>query len=199
MPTLTTRRGFLASLAATVPLAVVVRRAHAAAIMHLEAEPANLSALAEVVLPAKAMGRAGLTRAITAFRDWGAGYRAGAELNHGYGTSRLRTTGPTPLTRWMAQLDDLDTAARSAHQKPFAALSLAQREALIRDALRGQPIDRMPATVAAPHVALALISYFYDSSTANDLCYEAHIGRASCRPLAQQARKPLPMIQLSER
>jgi hypothetical protein len=200
MPTsFVTRRGFLASLASVVPLAVVVRRAHAAAVVHLEAEPATLNALGEVVLPAKTMGHAGLARAIAAFREWGAGYREGAELNHGYGTSRLRTTGPTPMTRWMTQLDQLDAAARAAHQKSFAALTVAQRDALLRDALRGQRIDRMPAVADAPHVALALIAHFFDSSAANDLCYEARIGRATCRPLAQQSRKPLPMIQVSER
>src|SRR6185503_5629946 len=139
-----TRRGFLASLAATAPLAVVVRRAHAAAIAHLRADPSTLNALAEVVLPAKALGRAGLLHAASEFRDWQTGYREGAELNHGYGTSRLRTTGPTPVTRWTRQLDDLDAAARSAHQKPFAALSIAQRETLVRSALQSQRVDRMP-------------------------------------------------------
>jgi Gluconate 2-dehydrogenase subunit 3 len=194
-----TRRGFLASLAAALPLAVVVRKAHGAAVVHLAAEPATLDALAEVVLPAKALGRAALTRAVSAFREWGTGYREGAELNHGYGTSRLRTTGPTPLTRWMMQLDELDAAAQAAHQKPFASLSIAQREALVRTALKAQRVDRMPAVVDAPHVALALLAHFYGSSAANDLCYEARIGRETCRPLGQQARKPLPLLQVSER
>src|SRR5690348_12419423 len=101
------RRSFLASLASAVPLAVVVRRAHAAAAEHVQADPATLDALAEVVLPASALGRAGVLRASGAFRTWGTDYREGAELNHGYGTSRLRTLGPTPLTRWTKQLDEL--------------------------------------------------------------------------------------------
>src|SRR4051812_29562222 len=121
MPASLSRRGFLASLAATLPLAVVVRRAHAAAVVHLETNPATLLALGEVVLPAKALGRAGVAREVNAFRDWGAGYRENAELNHGYGTSRLRATGPTPLTKWMSQLDALDAAAQAGFQKPFRA------------------------------------------------------------------------------
>jgi hypothetical protein len=48
-------------------------------------------------------------------------------------------------------------------------------------------------------VALALIAHFYESSAATDLCYEAKIGRATCRPLADSHRKPLPMLKLSER
>ena len=89
MPSLS-RRTFLASLASVVPLAVIVRHAHAAAVVHLASEPATLDALAEVVLPS-ALGRAGIAKEVKAFRDWGAGYREGAEIVHGYGTSRLRS------------------------------------------------------------------------------------------------------------
>src|ERR1043166_2383777 len=200
MPTLS-RRGFLASLAATVPLAVVVRRAHAAAIVHLETDPATLVALGEVVLPTSELGRAGVNRAVSAFVAWGKGYRENAELNHGYGTSRLRTTGPTPVTRWTKQLDDLDTAARAAHQKSFRELTAAQRTELVRTALvapAGSRVDRMPAIADAPHVALALLAHFYDSSVATDLCYQAQIGRHTCRPLASQTPKPLPMLKVRE-
>lgn len=199
MPSHLTRRGFLATLAATVPLAVVVRRAHAAAVLHLQADPATLLALGDVVLPSAALGRTGVARAVNAFRDWGAGYRENAELNHGYGTSRLRTTGPTPLTRWAAQLDALDAAARAAHQKSFRDLAADSRTALVRDALKGQRVDRMPQIADAPHVALALLAHFYDSAPATDLCYGAHIGKQTCRPLAAQARKPLPLLKVSER
>lgn len=194
-----TRRGFLASLAAAVPLSAIVRRAHAAALAHLEADPATLLALGEVILPATALGRAGVTRAVNAFTDWGKGYRENAELNHGYGTSRLRTTGPTPVTRWTKQLDDLDAAARGAHQKSFKDITPAQRTALVRAALDGQRLDRMPSIADAPHVALAMLAHFYGTSAATDVCYQAQIGDKTCRPLAAQARKPLPMLKLSER
>jgi hypothetical protein len=197
-PTLT-RRGFLASLAGAVPLAVIVRRAHAAAVLHLQTDPATLDALAEVVLPASALGKAGVANAAKAFRDWGAGYREGAELVHGYGTSRLRTTGPTPLTRWSKQLDDLDAAAQAANQKPFRALSGSERTSLVRAALQGQRVDRLPGVADASHVALALIAHFYESSDAADLCYEARIGKNQCRPLAASTKKPLPLLKVSER
>jgi hypothetical protein len=198
MPTLT-RRGFFASVAGALPLAVIVRQAHAAAVAHLESDDATLIALAEVVLPTTALGKAGVTRATTAFRNWGASYREGAELVHGYGTSRLRTTGPTPLTRWTKQLDDLDASAQSAHQKAFRILSVAERTALVRSALQGQRVDRMPGVADASHVALALLAHFYESSAAADLCYEAQIGKNQCRPLAASSKKPLPLLKLSER
>lgn len=192
------RRRFLASLAAAVPVAVVVRRAHAAAMSHLEAEPATLDALGEAILPSQ-LGRAGITRAVAAFRDWGTGYRENAELVHGYGTSRLRSTGPTPLTRWTLQLDALDTAAQSKHARAFKTLTVAERTALIRDALKGERLDRLASVVDANHVAVALLAHFYDSPDAANLCYGAQIGRQTCRPLAQQSRKPLPMLKVTER
>jgi hypothetical protein len=188
------RRRFLASLAAAVPLSVVVRRAHASAVRHLESDPATLDALGEAILPSE-LGRAGITRAVAVFRDWGKGYREGAELVHGYGTSRLRTTGPTPVTRWTSQLDALDSASQSKYGRAFKSATTTQRADLVREALKGERLDRMPNVAEANHVAVALLAHFYESSAAADLCYEARIGRETCRPLAQQARKPLPLAE----
>jgi hypothetical protein len=103
------------------------------------------------------------------------------------------------MTRWSAQLDELDAAAKAKHQKAFHDLPESDRADLVRAALQGQRLDRLPAVGDANHIALALISHFYNSSTANDLCYQSQIGQQTCRPLAQQARKPLPMVKLSER
>src|SRR5689334_13235365 len=143
MPVISRRR-FLASLAGALPIAVVVRRAHAAAVAHLASDPATLDALAEVLLPSAALGKAGVTREVESFRKWGAEYREGAEVVHGYGTSRLRTLGPTPMTRWSTQLDDLDAAAKAKHQKAFHELSAGDRVDLVRAELQGQRLDRMP-------------------------------------------------------
>jgi len=192
------RRSFLASLAAAVPLTVVVRRAHALAVAHLESDPATLEALAEAILPSE-LGRAGTLKVARELRDWGAKYRENAELVHGYGTSRLRATGPTPLTRWTKQLDDIEAQAQTAHQMRFRDLSVAQRADVVRAALQGQRLDRMPSVADANHVAVALLAHFYDSAAATDLCYGAQIGKQTCRPLSASSRKPLPMIKLRER
>ena len=203
MPTLSRRR-FLATLAAAFPLAVVVRRAHAAAVITLERDPATLDALAETVLPSE-LGSAGIEAAAAAFLDWGANYHEGAELVHGYGTSRLTFSGPTPLTRWTAHLDELDSAARGKFQRSFRDLNAGQREGLVRAGIagaaadRGGRLDRMPAVASANHVAVALIAHFYQSSAATDLCYRAHIGKATCRPLAAQAKRPLPVLTVGDR
>ena len=197
MPTLS-RRTFLASLASALPVAIIVRRAHAASVLHLTSDPATLDALAEAVLP-PSLGRAGIAAEVKAFRDWGAGYREGAETVHGYGTSRLRSLGPTPLTKWASQLDDLDARAQARHQRNFRDLPVSERTDLVRTVLQGQRFDRLPSVTEATHVSVALLAHFYESSAANDLCYEAKIGRQTCRPLSTSSGKPLPMIKVRER
>ena len=193
-----TRRGFLASLAATVPLAVIVRRAHAAAVEHVQGDPATLDALALTLLPSK-LGCAAIMREAAAFRDWATKYKENAELVHGYGTSRLRSTRPTPLTRWTSQLDQLDADAQRLRQRRFRDLSATDRDQVVRDALKNERLDRMPPVVDANHVAVALLAHFYESPGAADLCYEAQIGRQTCRPLAAQASKPRPVLKVLEK
>jgi hypothetical protein len=188
------RRAFLAWAAGAIPAAGVVRRAHAlsvAALSSTGAPTATLRALGDVVLPS-ALGTAGIDREVAAFRRWMTDYREHAELTHGYGTSRIRYSGPTPVTRWTSQLDALDAAGRKQFGAPFASLALSRREAVVRAALGGK-LDRLPAVAEADHVAIALIAHFYGSSAATDLCYGAAIGREQCRPLAQSSREPLPI------
>ena len=187
------RRVFLTWAAGAIPVAAIARRAHARAIAALSTRGApatTLYALAEVVLPSE-LGRAGVTREVDAFRHWMSDYREHAELTHGYGTSRIRYSRPTPATRWTSQLDALDAAARKRFTSPYEALSKSQREQLVREALAGAKLDRIPAVGDAEHVIVALLAHFYASSEANDLCYGLAIGRETCRPLAQSRRKPL--------
>ena len=189
---LLSRRAFLGTLAAAIPAAAFVRRAHAAAVDDIVASPQSLHALAEAVLPSE-LGRVGTQAAVTDFQRWIAGYREGAELVHGYGTSRLGKAGPTPATRWAAQLDALDAKARNAGARSFAALSLDRRRAMVRGELTALKADRIPPVGRAPHVALALLAHWYGTPDAIDRCYAARIGKETCRPLSASARKPLPL------
>jgi hypothetical protein len=74
--------------------------------------------------------------------------------------------------------------ARRTRGRAFAALGAAERQALVEGALRGVAGDRLPAPLAAGHVALALLSHWASSPAAWDLAYGARITPASCRPLA---------------
>lgn len=189
------RREFLGWLAATVPATSIVRRAHAASIEYLAVAPETLDAVGVAILPAE-LGQTQIGQVVAGFRRWIDGYREGAEVNHAYGNSRLRFTGPTPATRWTKQLDDLDVAARAAHGASFAAITLAQRQTLVRQAIateRGIPSSPDGGT----HVAAALLGFFYGSPLATDLCYETTIGKSTCRPLNESSLRPAPRSKSS--
>lgn len=176
-----TRRRFLLGVAALLPLPFMARRLHATAVAALD--PARLRALAGAVLPSE-LGAAGLERTVVGFERWLAGYREGVELLHGYGTGEIRLTGPSPALRWAAQLDALGPS--------LVTSSIPERQARLRAALEGGRFAGLPPVDRAPHLALGLLAFFYGSPQATDLCYQALIGRESCRPLDASSRPPRP-------
>ena len=92
-----------------------------------------------------------------------------------------------------AQLDALDAQSRKQHGRTFATLSLALQRDMIRADLASMKADRLPSVGRAPHVVLAVLAHFYASPEATDLCYEAQLGRQTCRPLSASSRQPLPL------
>jgi hypothetical protein len=150
-----------------------------------------LLALSTAILPSE-IGTDGARRAADSLQTWIAGYRVDAELNHGYGSERIRATGADPSARWALQLRTLDIDARRAHGEGFAALAPDRRRALVRAQLATERATAIPGELAsAGHVALALLSSFYGSAEATDLCYDAAIGRNACRPLGQVVPRPV--------
>jgi len=179
------RRHFIAWLSSAVPVVLVARRADALAANWLAADEATMRALAAAVLPSE-LGREGATRVAQDFQRWIDNYRENAELVHGYGTSALRFARPSPRAKWAAQLEALK-------QTGFNEKTLELRRQAVRDLLAKERLDRMPDVLGSPHVAAALLAFYYDSTEAADLCYQARIGRQTCRPLSAAARKPLPL------
>ena len=177
------RRQFVVWVSSAIPVALVSRRADAVAAGWIAADADVLRALAEAILPTE-LGREGAARIARDFQRWVDDYRANAELVHGYGTSALRFAPASPRAKWAAQLTRLGD---------LAAMSVDARRARVRDAVKGLQESSLPEVAAAPHVAVALLSFYFTSSAAADLCHEARIGREQCRPLAAQARKPLPL------
>jgi hypothetical protein len=155
-------------------------------------DTATVTRLAEAVLPGE-LGDAGFARVSRAFTEWVAAYRPGAELVHPYGSTEIRQTGASPASRWREQLAALDRDARATHQRGFNALTRDQRRALVTSALGSDRTNRMPDPLAASHVALALVAWYFATPEANDLCYKSRIGRNSCRPLVNAPRQPLPL------
>ena len=151
---------------------------------------ATIRALGEAVLPSE-LGSAKTEVASDAFARWIKGYREGAELLHPYGSPRISYAGPSPVPIWLKQLSELDRASVAKHGVLFAVLSIGKRTEMVRESLGAFPNARLDDVAAAPHVALGLLSHFYNSIAATDLCYRAQIGRNKCRPLAHNGRKPL--------
>ena len=175
------RRRFLVWASSAVPIALVARRADALAAAWIADDAATLRALAEAILPSE-LGREGAARVTRDFQRWIDDYRENAELVHGYGTSALRYAPASPRAKWAAQLADLGRVV---------GMSPETRRAAVRVSIKDLRTDRIPAVGAAPHVALALLAFFYQSGEATDLCYRAKIGRESCRPLDASQRAPL--------
>jgi hypothetical protein len=154
---------------------------------------ALLHAVAGAVLP-ESIGDAGRRRVVADFQRWIDQYRERVDTDHGYGFTRIRTTGPSPAARYPEQLAALDKAAReSPHAAAFPALTIEARRSLIADALSAAKIDRLPGRPAGIHIAADLMGFYFNSSAAADLCYRAHIGRDTCRGLDGSDRAPEPL------
>ena len=153
---------------------------------------ATLAAVGEVVLPGE-LGAAGRGGAIDAFVAWVAGYAPVAERMHGYGYADVRYLPPDPAPGWRAQLEGLELLARRSRGSSLGSLPVAERRTLIESALAGTPGDRLPAPLAAGHVALALLAHWASSPAAWDLAYGARITPTTCRPLGAAPRRPLPL------
>lgn len=195
-----TRRSFVSWIGAVTAALGVSKRAAARGleeplVASLPLQPAGLPAaellaLSQAVLPSE-LGTDGMARAARNFSKWANGYRTGAEILHGYGTDKVITAGESPVGAWGRQLIALNQLAREQHKAAFTSLSVSQRQDVVRAALAGEKIGGMPSPLEASHVAVGLLSWFYSSPDATDLCYEAKIGKNQCRPLVNSSREPL--------
>ena len=167
------RRVWLQSIAAA--FAAVKCRAQAAAFPGRRA--GALRDLAAAILPSS-LGREHTDGIADRFGEWVRGYRAGADTEHGYGFPRIRSKPDLPVGRYLEQLDALG-------DKPSADS--------VRHALEDTKITVLPASPNGAHIAADLVSFYFNSSDANDLCYQARIGRDACRGLSGSDRAPAPL------
>jgi hypothetical protein len=144
----------------------------------------TLRAMAVVVLPAE-LGSAGIDRTAEAFVRWVRGYRAEAEMDHGYGMTRLRSKGSSPAPGYLRQLEALRGALDSGDMD-------SKRQA-VTAALEQAKITDLPRSPDGRHVAADLMAFYFRSSDANDLCYRAAIGRDSCLGLDGSEQAPAPL------
>ena len=152
---------------------------------------ATLRALATAVLPAS-LGAERVVEITRRFQAWLRAYRSGAELDHGYGHTKLQVTGGSPAAGHDRQLAALERAAR-AEGASFAHLPAERQRALVASALQAAKVADLPERPDGRHVAADLLAFFFRSSEANDLCYGAAIGRDTCRGLPGSEAPPPPL------
>lgn len=189
------RRRFLSQAAALPAAALLAGRPAtaqvAAAPSAIDAKSPTLRALADVVLPTSELTERDLERVLGRFARWVDGIEPVAELDHPYlSTDEIAYGPPDPRPAWRAQLDALELLAQRRLAAAYAALGRVERERLLREQLPRELPRAMPHPTAAPHVAIALLAWFYASDQANDLCYRARIGRHECRGLPSAAARP---------
>lgn len=178
------RRSWLARLAALALLPRPLRiRAQTAAFP--AADGAVLAALAATVLPAS-LGAARVRDETERFIRWVREYRAGAEMEHGYGFTRLRKKGESPAAAYQAQL-------RSLAEQGFAAAPLDRRRAQVEQALAAAQVQSLPGSPNGGHVAADLMSFYFSSSRAADFCYGRAIRRDECIGFAGAGQPPAPV------
>jgi hypothetical protein len=189
----------LATAAAALPLSRVELRAD-----ELPADQVFvLRDIAATVLPS-VLGRKGQDEAVDNFLRWIREYKEGVALSHGYGEPRLVKSGPSPAPGYSKQITTLQQAAQARGGR-FGALPIEVRRELIDAAFKAADVRNLPGRPDGKHVVADLMAHYFRSSGANDLCYNARIGRNTFRairvttvrppPLSAQAPSPKPQAR----
>ena len=147
--------------------------------------------VAATVLPS-AIGRKGQDEAVDNFLRWIRDYREGVPLSHGYGEPRLVKSGPSPAPGYRTQMAALQAAAKARGGR-FGALPLEVRRALLDEAFKSADVRSLPGRPDGKHVVADLMAHYFRSSAANDLCYNARIGRNTYRAIRVTTVRPAPL------
>ena len=174
------RRTLMQSLFAWIPLRGWRLRAQTADFP--DEHDATLKELAATVLP-ESLGRAGTDAVALQFVRWVQEYRAGAEMQTGYGNTRVRYKPESPAARYIEQLDHLAAGA-------LAETGMAGRRQKLAEALRAANVRDLPNVPDGGHVAVDLMTFYFQSSQASDLAYMAAIGKDKCRTLRNAGQIP---------
>jgi hypothetical protein len=183
----------LASAAAALPLI----RAELSALdlaTAQELQPDKIFVLRDVaatVLPS-AIGPQGQEEAVANFLKWIRDYKEGVALSHGYGEPRLVKSGPSPRAAYVDQLAALEQAARSRGGR-FGALPIETRRDILDAAFKAADVRNLPGRPDGKHVIADLMAHYFRGSTANDLCYNARIGRNTFRTIRVTTVRPQPL------
>lgn len=106
-------------------------------------------------------------------------------MPHGYGFTRIRYTPSSPAPAYLTQLTQL--------RPILLGDSNPEKPKRIREILKETGISKLPEFPEGKHVIVDLMSFYFGSSDANDLCYRAAIGRDTCRGLKNSQAAPAPL------
>lgn len=184
---------WLASGAVTLP----VWRADLSAVALAQADLLSTSQVfvlrdvATTVLPS-VIGAKGQDEAVDNFLRWLRDYQEGVPLSHGYGEPRLVRSGPSPAPGYGTQIAALQQAATERGGR-FGALPLEVRRAILDTAFKQAGIQNLPSRPDGKHIITDLMAHYFRSSAANDLCYNARIGRHTFRAIRVTTVRPQPL------
>ncbi|MEO5762758.1 MAG: hypothetical protein ABIR28_10655 [Vicinamibacteria bacterium] len=147
-----------------------------------------LRAIGEAVLP-ESLGEEGRARVVTDFTVWLRDWKEGVDRDHGYGFTRIVRTDSSPAGHYVAQIEALDALAMTRGGS-FAKATIADRRAILNEVISNAKIEALPGRPNGGHIATDLMSFFFESSEANDLCYRAAIGKDTCRGLPGSDERP---------
>jgi len=148
-------------------------------------QESTLRELAAVVLPSE-LGGEGTDHVVGQFIRWVKEYRPGTDMEHGYGFTRVRSKPASPAPTYMKQLASL--------REPLdAATNVSDKRKVGEEALGRANIRDLPAAPDGKHIVSDLMSFYFRSSDANDLCYRAAIRRDACRGLDGSDNPPPPL------
>lgn len=147
--------------------------------------------VAATVLPS-AIGRKGQDEAVDNFLRWIRDYKEGVALSHGYGEPRLVKSGPSPVPGYSKQITALQQAAQARGGR-FGALPIDVRRELIDAAFTAADVRNLPGRPDGKHIVADLMAHYFRSSGANDLCYNARIGRHTYRAIRVTTVRPQPL------
>ena len=148
----------------------------------------TLRELAAVVLPSS-LGRSRTDEISGEFAKWVKEYRPGAQMDSGYGFTRLRLTPASPARRYADQLRELEAAAGEKGGR-FGALDAAENRAIVEAALQRASVAQIPSRPDGKHIAADLMSYFFNASDGRDFLYNAAIQSDACRGLPDSDNRP---------
>ena len=83
--------------------------------------------------------------------------------------------------------------AAQARGGRFGALPIEVRRELLDAAFKAADVRNLPGRPDGKHVVADLMAHYFRSSAANDLCYNARIGRNTYRAIRVTTVRPQPL------